>query len=445
MLSKKRGSDNSNRSSRPSSSKSTARQEEQRQSEENSRDTNGRENSNLGSNEIPSEYKLGSKVLCKHTDLFFYEAKIIDVTKNDGKTLYTIHYQGWNNRYDEIIPHDVAVHKFLALTPENVAMANKEREEAKKNKKRARSSIKNKKEINPAVPYKKNRSTTPARTNTSARNTPVDPGEFKPPSKVGPSTLTSVLSEPPTAIPLRLHKKRAEFKLPSALLEVLVKDAEMIEKQSKLVKLPASITIDKIIEDYESSERNPYSQIPGGDDMLVGNLDALIKTFAQRLSSELIFKFEISQFLEMLNKKRNELGYSDITVAQYRSVLNEGEEVEKPKHDSSEPKDEPVTMRETRSKRQSKVDSEKRSSTKKELNPGPIKDEDIPFSSVYGFIHFVRFLNQLIEGKNIPVGMLNFYAPLINDLLEFLSFKKNEYYKQEADYEAPPKSYKANQ
>uniref|UniRef100_A0AC34GJM4 MRG domain-containing protein n=1 Tax=Panagrolaimus sp. ES5 TaxID=591445 RepID=A0AC34GJM4_9BILA len=157
----------------------------------------------------------------------------------------------------------------------------------------------------------------------------------------------------------------------------------MIEKHSKLVKLPASITIDQIVGDYESSQRNPYSQIPGGDDMLSGNLDALLKTFAQRLSGEIIFKFEISQFLDMLNKKRNELGYSDITMAQYRSSLNEGGEVEASKHDSSEAKDEPVTMRETRSKRQSKADSDKRSSTKKELNPGPIKDEDIPFSTVY--------------------------------------------------------------
>uniref|UniRef100_A0A914PKD8 MRG domain-containing protein n=1 Tax=Panagrolaimus davidi TaxID=227884 RepID=A0A914PKD8_9BILA len=312
-------------------------------------------------------------------------------------------------------------------------------------RKRPRTSTKNKKDKNPAVPAKKNRSATPAQTNTSARNTPVDFGELKPPTKAGPNTYSSVLSETPAIIPSRLHKERIEVKIPAALLDVLAKDAEIFDKQTKLVKLPANVSIDKIIKDYESSNRNPYSHIPDGDTLLYGNIDALLKTFSQRLSTDLIFNFENSQFLDMLNKKRNEMGYSDITMANYRSTLAEEGDNNETKHESSEPKDEPVTMRETRSKRQSKVESEKRASTKKELNSGPLNDEDIPFTSVYGFIHFLRFLHQIIRSKNMRAGMFNFYAPLISDLLDFLSSKKNDYYKNDADYEIPSKSYKAVQ
>ena len=88
MPSKKRGSDNSSRSSRPGSSRSTARNNDDTQ-EENSRDAPAASNNNTS----PAEYAVNTRVLCQHTDSFFYDAKIINVAKDtDGESLYTIHY-----------------------------------------------------------------------------------------------------------------------------------------------------------------------------------------------------------------------------------------------------------------------------------------------------------------------------------------------------------------
>lgn len=86
MPSRKRGSDNSTRSSRPSSSKSTKVEEP---SEENSRDTIY----GIGtSDNPPSEYAVNTRILCQHTDSFYYDAKIIQAKHEDDTITYTIHY-----------------------------------------------------------------------------------------------------------------------------------------------------------------------------------------------------------------------------------------------------------------------------------------------------------------------------------------------------------------
>lgn len=90
MPTRKRNSDNSAKNSRPSSSKSSARIDESREES----------NSSL-SNILPvthstttvPEYALNTRVLCQHTDSFFYDAKIINVKKDEQNiTTYTIHY-----------------------------------------------------------------------------------------------------------------------------------------------------------------------------------------------------------------------------------------------------------------------------------------------------------------------------------------------------------------
>lgn len=72
-----------------------------------------------------------------------------------------------------------------------------------------------------------------------------------------------------------------------------------------------------------------------------------------------------------------------------------------------------------------------------------LKDDSIPFHTVYGFIHFVRFLYQFANNyMKTSISMYNFYAPIVNDLLDFLVSKKDDYYNQEKDYETPLKTYK---
>ncbi|VDM93740.1 unnamed protein product [Onchocerca ochengi] len=76
----------------------------------------------------PSDiYELHAKVLCQHLDNLYYEAKIINVEHGiDGEPIYTVHYQGWNQRHDEKIKHSSTLSRFLEYTPANVERAKHE-------------------------------------------------------------------------------------------------------------------------------------------------------------------------------------------------------------------------------------------------------------------------------------------------------------------------------
>lgn len=50
-------------------------------------------------------YSANEKVLCHHKNQL-YEAKILQVKIEDGAPKYEVHYQGWNNRWDEWVDED---------------------------------------------------------------------------------------------------------------------------------------------------------------------------------------------------------------------------------------------------------------------------------------------------------------------------------------------------
>ena len=51
---------------------------------------------------MAEQYSLGEAVLCAQGQLL-YEAKIQDVKKDKGVTLYGVHYKGWNKSWDEYV------------------------------------------------------------------------------------------------------------------------------------------------------------------------------------------------------------------------------------------------------------------------------------------------------------------------------------------------------
>ncbi|KAK6011228.1 hypothetical protein OSTOST_23698 [Ostertagia ostertagi] len=87
----------------------------------------------MGPKKELKKYELNDKVMCKH-GLFYYEAKITEITEQDGEPLYVVHYQGWHKRYDERITQSETSDKFLPFTPENVAKCKKEIQEAQSSK-----------------------------------------------------------------------------------------------------------------------------------------------------------------------------------------------------------------------------------------------------------------------------------------------------------------------
>ena len=157
--------------------------------------------------------------------------------------------------------------------------------------------------------------------------------------------------------------------------------------------------------------------------MIEGPLDGLMKTFCRQLSRNVIFKFEINQFMEILNKKRKEVGYSDVSFAQYRESLTgkpkETSEPKPSKSDTSSQNEEPVTMRETRSRRQSKASepekktASKKDVAKKELNPGR---KGFSFSFVSVNLQFLQLSMMRILHIQMFMDLFTFFDSFINSL-----------------------------
>ncbi|KAI1729862.1 MIF4G domain-containing protein [Ditylenchus destructor] len=92
------------------------------------------------------EWNIGDEVLCKTGQLELkYEAKITDAVQYNDHLVYTVKYKGY--RQTEDIPHVLALDRFSRLTPESKAQAANERNVAKKQEKRAKSTSGKKRQI----------------------------------------------------------------------------------------------------------------------------------------------------------------------------------------------------------------------------------------------------------------------------------------------------------
>jgi len=86
-----------------------------------------------------AKYQEGEPVLCFQGGLI-YEAKVQALQKEEGVTLYRIHYKGWNKTWDECVPED----RLLKMTPTNL-QKQKEVQQAAKQKKDEADAAKTKK------------------------------------------------------------------------------------------------------------------------------------------------------------------------------------------------------------------------------------------------------------------------------------------------------------
>ena len=59
-----------------------------------------------GLEQCPDGYKVNDRVLVlygKGKGLLTYEAKVVEIEESEERCDYLVHYNGWNNRYDEWI------------------------------------------------------------------------------------------------------------------------------------------------------------------------------------------------------------------------------------------------------------------------------------------------------------------------------------------------------
>lgn len=197
-----------------------------------------------------------------------------NIDKWEGQSVYFLHYQGWNHKWDEW----VGVDRILEFNDEN------------KVKKLELDQISNKR--------RKIRSATPS--SGSGKD-----GSGGGSGKEGSSASTGSSGgksgggsgQPPTK-KQKLKKPIFNLAFPDSLKYLLVNDWEYITKDRKLVSLPSPHPISQILQDYKSYRTNKLSS--NQLNVLLEILTGLELYFNKSLKLLLLYKYENLQYLNFL-------------------------------------------------------------------------------------------------------------------------------------------------
>lgn len=258
------------------------------------------------------DYAVNSKVLCSSCDGLYYEAKIIgiEMSPHRGK-MYTIHYQGWNSRYDEKISEEVARHRFLPLNEKNFEEAKKKMEEARQPRK-SKGLSQPGKEIKMTM-KKCTDLPMPLGLDNSAKRIKQRGKNATYQNNKGVQTTTSDF--------------KFEIKLPAELRDLLTDDLEKIVHEKYLTKLPAQYTVDQILCQYVSFHDGPYDvSISSARGTVLHCVNGIKRYFNACLESRLLYSCERAQFYEirklhLRNRKRQAAAMHNSN----RNIVHSGE------------------------------------------------------------------------------------------------------------------------
>ncbi|MFH4974782.1 hypothetical protein AB6A40_001491 [Gnathostoma spinigerum] len=274
-----------------------------------------------------AQYELNSKVLCRHIDNLYYEAKVIAVEKAiDGELLYTVHYQGWNQRHDEKIKHSDTRDRFLEFTPANVEKAKADMREAQQrvleSKKKHRKSVHEEKksggsDSRASTPSEK-RGASSSRAASIASDKGVAAASTSQNSSVRKRKSAPTSSQILEPVPDFVQKNEIKIELPNSLKEVLVDDEDLITRQMKLVRIPARVTISQIIKEYADYIAHQYTNKKDSTESedpsaaashpIINFLESSMGVqdyFDSTLGSQLLYKFERPQYKDLLDEQSN--------------------------------------------------------------------------------------------------------------------------------------------
>uniref|UniRef100_A0A915CDV5 Chromo domain-containing protein n=1 Tax=Parascaris univalens TaxID=6257 RepID=A0A915CDV5_PARUN len=375
-------------------------------------------------------YSLNDKVLCRHLDNLYYEAKIIAVEQTpDGELIYTVHYQGWNQRHDEKIRHSVISERFLEYTPANVERAKAEMRDAQA---RIQLSKKKGKKSSGGLEDKRNegsesRASTPSEkrgaSSSRAASITSDRGAY------GVSTAASIAStssrkrrsaaagSEAERIPDFVRKEEIKIEMPMVLKDILVDDQDMIVRQMYLVRIPARYTVAEIIRQYAdytgtSVEARDQLKLEYTDEtqlksMMVTLIESSLGVqdyFNTALGTQLLYKFERPQYLDLVNEH----------TTKKESIKEE---------------------QSTKRKRVSDVPT---------TEEGATVEETFKPSDFYGFIHllrlFVRF-GSMLSLTSWSDRALQSIVSHVHNFLKFLEVNRHKFFDIETDYEVASPEY----
>lgn len=353
----------------------------------------------------PLTYELNSKVLCKHRDTLYYEAKVIAIDNiSDKGKVFTVHYQGWNSRHDEKIPEADAAERFLPCTEENLEMARAEMQEARMLEKKRKG-----KKVTALSDEKKSggpdsRGSTPSEKVSNRPSTVASAEKGTPVSLTGRKRkLANAEAEPPPVDEFGAPKPEIKIEIPATLKDILVDDQDMIVRQMHLIKLPAKNTVEDIIKQYaeytgvalngedELTFEHNGSQTKMTKDTLIESSHGVQDYFNTTLGSQLLYKFERPQYAELFEKKTEELN---------------------------------ATLKTENGSEQAEVDGE---AAKKKWRP----------SDTYGFIHLLRLFvkfGSMLGLTNWSDKAVKTIVGHVHDFLAFLEKNRHKFYDIEKDY-----------
>jgi len=293
-----------------------------------------------------SKYKEGESVLC-YQGLLIYEAKIQGVRKEQGVFEYDIHYQGWKRSWDEWVTEE----RLLKNNPENVK---KQKEVEAEVKAKGKSAAKKTGGIAPAPrrvepePDKRRQKegggeerdvkkqktgdyltkmmegSARSRSNSDASiisikstgSTKDESTKSKRTDKRGKEIQNKKGGKKPEPAPLpvqakpRILTRRVPFgscvriDIPESLKTVLVDDFDYIIRQRKLLSIPSRYTVEDLINAYYQSKRDEEGsshKLAAVQEICRGLKDY----FSSTLGSQLLYKFERIQYMDILKENTN--------------------------------------------------------------------------------------------------------------------------------------------
>lgn len=230
----------------------------------------------------------GEKVLCFHGPLL-YEAKCLRALMKDKQMNYFIHYSGWNKNWDEWVP-DWRVLKHNDANLQKQKNLQKTYLKEKKRKVEKKSSVKKEQETEKGQTSSEEKVTKPVR--RKVEEPPEKPVETL--KKKKPSEPTYV-EEPEVEVSVKIE-------LPSLLNTWLIDDSDLINRQQKILRLPARVTVDHVIASY-IKEKVSVKGIPLPVEKTIVRIANKIRDcFNVLLGKLLLYKFERIQYVEMLKE-----------------------------------------------------------------------------------------------------------------------------------------------
>ncbi|CAG2103377.1 unnamed protein product [Medioppia subpectinata] len=255
------------------------------------------------------KFHENEKVLCFHGPLL-YEAKVQKSQEMESKETkerlvhYFVHYLGWSKNWDEWVPedrvckvNDTSLQKQKELTDaqnksnKNKAMKKKSMDLKEKEAMPLNVSISaDKPKPKPAtVP------TSPTISSETKENTIVVK-EVEGQRKKRIRLETTIDS----ADLIANKGQDIEIKIPDVLKQFLVDDCDFMN-QKKLVRLPAKVSVNRIIEDYVKHRLNTKLS-PSKESAVKEAVEAYKVYFNASLSSYLLYSFERNQFKDLIKE-----------------------------------------------------------------------------------------------------------------------------------------------